>query len=795
MKLFIRRNDKDYGPYPIEQIKQLLNEGRLLKNDQASEDKNIWQELDLFLARINEPPNLEDLTKLSPKETSTRNETANLQPIAKVAKTIAPHKEEHKTNPKEETTESARIDKPKNLQSNKSQEKTSGLNKKTKSKKKLLLMFLSSCIIFTGVACYFLLNGGKIIQREVPLDALKQDGNFFYAYKEDKPFTGIGFSEFPNGQKDTVTTFKGGKPDGLSEVWWENGNLKYSLNFQNGLLHGTNKAWHQNGQKLSEGSTVGGKKEGNWEFWSDNGTKIKTVEFLNDQKEGLFQEWDANGQKITEGSYTKDLKVGAWQEWHSNGDPKRQGNFIDGKEDGLHKSWKANVLELKSESQYEYGEMTYLKSWLITGTSNEGPIKNEKMEGKWITYDKEGIQMWSDFYKDGEMTHNGMAILSKKKNDFNNIINNKGFRTFIDRDITTRLYRSIVNSNEVNYSDFEKRIEEYESQILNIKSQSYDDSICYKEPELADSLIKSNEYLVDNYPKYLKYIVKQNINKIIEKEIQLLNGLLSNLNVRGDVKRKIVDLKKQEIDIILSLVDKAVSTNQRKESGRFYDDSDENFDRNFNGFLDNLSNLVTNFSNLETIPKDDFPLKFITDFFKAQEDYNLLGRGYDDINSLELWLKDKGNLDFKFFRYIRCLRKIKLWSPGLDSISIVNFQSLQDLKCLNSIELPNASIDNFNIIRSFTSNKSINFIHIPFAENIDINVFKELPISGLELVNPIAYSGRKWRVLSDDEVDFIINHFKNKSGIRLSQCITSAQEDYIESKVDQYWSLFPVRDG
>jgi hypothetical protein len=91
-------------------------------------------------------------------------------------------------------------------------------------------------------------------------------------------------------------------------------------------------------------------------------------------------------------------------------------------------------------------------------------------------------------------------------------------------------------------------------------------------------------------------------------------------------------------------------------------------------------------------------------------------------------------------------QKNKLWNLGLDSISIVNFQSLQDLKCLNSIELPNASIDNFNIIRSFTSNKSINFIHIPFAENIDINVFKELSIGKLELVNPIAYSGRKWRV-------------------------------------------------
>lgn len=66
MKLFIRRNDKDYGPYPIEQIKQFLKEGRLLKNDQASEDRNNWKELLEFLKPKKEdepelPPPVEDL--------------------------------------------------------------------------------------------------------------------------------------------------------------------------------------------------------------------------------------------------------------------------------------------------------------------------------------------------------------------------------------------------------------------------------------------------------------------------------------------------------------------------------------------------------------------------------------------------------------------------------------------------------------------------------------------------------------------------------------------------------------
>ena len=129
MKLYIRRNEKDFGPYPIEQVKQLLQEGRLLKNDQASEDKIAWRELDEILdaknneASISEPPPIEDSSKksqeivspkskpvselapeesesIAPKQKKSSRSAANKQPEIKVTEPISNFQENGTTKPK-----------------------------------------------------------------------------------------------------------------------------------------------------------------------------------------------------------------------------------------------------------------------------------------------------------------------------------------------------------------------------------------------------------------------------------------------------------------------------------------------------------------------------------------------------------------------------------------------------------------------------------------------------------------------------------------------------------------------
>ena len=80
MKLFIRRGEKIYGPYPLRQVKELLDQGRLVEKDLASENKQTWEDLKNFLDNKN--PQDEE-SSLPPPESEPNNEVSKKQPSAK----------------------------------------------------------------------------------------------------------------------------------------------------------------------------------------------------------------------------------------------------------------------------------------------------------------------------------------------------------------------------------------------------------------------------------------------------------------------------------------------------------------------------------------------------------------------------------------------------------------------------------------------------------------------------------------------------------------------------------------
>ena len=95
MKLYIRRNEKDLGPYPIDQLKQLLEEGKLVRNDQASKDKIVWLDLGQFLdaknneTSISEPPSIEDLCRDSREIVSAKSKPVS-ESAPEKSESIAP---------------------------------------------------------------------------------------------------------------------------------------------------------------------------------------------------------------------------------------------------------------------------------------------------------------------------------------------------------------------------------------------------------------------------------------------------------------------------------------------------------------------------------------------------------------------------------------------------------------------------------------------------------------------------------------------------------------------------------
>lgn len=89
-----------------------------------------------------------------------------------------------------------------------------------------------------------------------------------------KPFTGIGYQKYPNGQLELEVNYREGLPDGLQREWFANGQLKRKSHAIRGL--GTSKmtTWYENGQVQSIALyDVGVKIE--YKEWSEDGELLK----------------------------------------------------------------------------------------------------------------------------------------------------------------------------------------------------------------------------------------------------------------------------------------------------------------------------------------------------------------------------------------------------------------------------------------------------------------------------------------------------------------------------------------
>jgi antitoxin component YwqK of YwqJK toxin-antitoxin module len=84
------------------------------------------------------------------------------------------------------------------------------------------------------------------------------------------PFTGIGFSEYPNGRLRGEAPYKDGFEEGVCRKWFPNGQLKREWLAVHGRATGTVTEWHENGKIKSIGEYEYG-AELSYDEWSESG--------------------------------------------------------------------------------------------------------------------------------------------------------------------------------------------------------------------------------------------------------------------------------------------------------------------------------------------------------------------------------------------------------------------------------------------------------------------------------------------------------------------------------------------
>ena len=113
---------------------------------------------------------------------------------------------------------------------------------------KKLLSILSICLVF--ISC----SPDRVLK-----DDLTRKGEVVFF--ESKPFTGVAFDIWRNGQLAYEGNYINGKQDGLAQYWFRNGLLQKEGNYKDGEMNGLAQYWYDNGQLQSEVNFKNGEKE------------------------------------------------------------------------------------------------------------------------------------------------------------------------------------------------------------------------------------------------------------------------------------------------------------------------------------------------------------------------------------------------------------------------------------------------------------------------------------------------------------------------------------------------------
>ena len=113
----------------------------------------------------------------------------------------------------------------------------------------------------------FFVGCSKPIKKESLIDK----GGLKYHPETKELYSGEVFSLYMGGKKQSETTYKDGKKDGLDTDWYENGQKKSEMTFKYGKYDGLLTIWYENREKWSEGTWKSGKPISS-KYWNEDGS-------------------------------------------------------------------------------------------------------------------------------------------------------------------------------------------------------------------------------------------------------------------------------------------------------------------------------------------------------------------------------------------------------------------------------------------------------------------------------------------------------------------------------------------
>ncbi|MCZ6537013.1 MAG: toxin-antitoxin system YwqK family antitoxin [Gammaproteobacteria bacterium] len=234
----------------------------------------------------------------------------------------------------------------------------------------------------------FAQNVGKEAEGVVDHQELRSgSGGVVYLAGSDEPYTGLVRDFYPNGQRESESSYVDGKQDGIDTEWyddgqkkaertwalgqrvheiqwWENGQKRHESKYVDGKLHG-GTSWFEDGNKRKEDVWVDGQRKSQTE-WHENGNKKSEEFYVAGRKDGQFTAWYENGQMQVQAQFSEGTPHGNVTTWDPEGRKRLVENYVHGKKDGVRIEWHENG-QMRTEELYRAGQRKVLKRWDVHG--------------------------------------------------------------------------------------------------------------------------------------------------------------------------------------------------------------------------------------------------------------------------------------------------------------------------------------------------------------------------------------------------------------------------------------------
>ncbi len=174
---------------------------------------------------------------------------------------------------------------------------------------------------------------------------------------------------FDNGNLRYKGQFENGYEVGEFVYYYSNGKIQSKMRFSEKGVVASVSIYYKNGAKQATGSYWKKQKHSTWKYYNNaTGNISKEETYYRGKKSGPFRVYYSNEQVYSEIFWKEGVRHGSWKEYFENGELKLSATFVKGKMEG-----------------------EYTTYYLGKKVSRKGQYVNGKLDGVWMSYNEQGI--------------------------------------------------------------------------------------------------------------------------------------------------------------------------------------------------------------------------------------------------------------------------------------------------------------------------------------------------------------------------------------------------------------------